>query len=315
MSRSIPTPPFDAISDELEESPAAPRSWSERSACALEQLEAALEQLLLLERIADLDARALGLVALVELGAREHRRPADPVPAGARAEQHHVVAHARGGAADQAVVPRDPEAHGVHEAVLLVGRLEVDLAADRRDADRVAVVAYALHRAVQQVARPRRGELPEAQRVEHGDRARADREDVAEDAAHPGGRTLERLDRARVVVRLHLEGHGQPVADVHDAGVLAGTHEHVRPFGGELPQELARVLVGAVLRPHQREHGQLQRVRLAPQPLADALVLDVGQAELAVRGGDAHRPETTPPRALRRARRATRTGGRRRPSR
>ncbi len=280
---------------------------------ALEQLQAALEQLLLLERVADLDARPLGLVPLVELGAREHRRPTDAVPAGARAEQHHGVADARGGAADQPVVPRDPQAHGVHEAVLLVGRLEVDLAADRRYPDRVAVVADALHRPVEQVARPCRGELAEAQRVEDGDRPRADREDVTEDAAHTGGRALERLDGARVVVRLDLEGHGQPVADVDDAGVLARAHEHVPALGGEPSQELARVLVRAVLGPHEREHGQLERVWLPAESLADAVVLGVGQAQLAVRGGDAHPPQTTPPRALRRARRATRTGGRRRP--
>ena len=94
-------------------------------------------------------------------------------------------------------------------------------------------MADALHGPVEQVARARRVELAEAQRVEHGDRPRAHREDVAQDAAHAGGRALERLDRARVVVRLDLEGHREAVAHVHHAGVLARAHQQVRALGGQ----------------------------------------------------------------------------------
>ena len=50
--------------------------------------------------------------------------------------------------------------------------------------------------ALEQVARALGVELAEAQRVEHRDRARADREDVAQDAADAGGRALEGLDGA-----------------------------------------------------------------------------------------------------------------------
>ena len=142
-SMSSPTSPLDAISDEEDESPAAPRSWSERERAALQQLEAALQQPLLLERVADLHRRPLGGVVLVELGRREHRRPADAVAARARAHQHEQVAHPGRRAADQPVLARDAQAHRVHQAVLLVGALEVDLAAHRRHADRVAVVADA----------------------------------------------------------------------------------------------------------------------------------------------------------------------------
>src|SRR5215208_6372598 len=44
---------------------------------ALEQLEAALDELRLLERVADLDGGPLRLVLLGELGAREHGGAAD----------------------------------------------------------------------------------------------------------------------------------------------------------------------------------------------------------------------------------------------
>ena len=68
-SMSSPTPPLLAISDADEVRPAAPEVLERDEQLAVEQLEAALEQLLLRERIADLDRRALGLVALAELGA------------------------------------------------------------------------------------------------------------------------------------------------------------------------------------------------------------------------------------------------------
>ena len=155
----------------------------------------------------------------------------------------------------------EPDAHRVDEAVLLVGSLEVDLAADGRDPDRVAVVADAGDDVVEQVARALRVELAEAQRVEHRDRPGAEREDVAQDAADAGRRALERLDRARVVVRLDLERHGLAVADVDRARVLARAHHDPRALGREPAQELARVLVGAVLGPEQREHRKLDVVR------------------------------------------------------
>ena len=110
---------------------------------AIEQLQAALEQPALLERVADLHGRPLVGVVGVQLGAGEHRRPADPVAPGPRAEQHQPVADAGGRAADQPLGGRDAEAHRVDEAVLLVGALEVDLAAHGRHPDRVAVVADA----------------------------------------------------------------------------------------------------------------------------------------------------------------------------
>ena len=60
----------------------------------------------------------------------------------------------------------------------------------------------------------------EAQRIHDGDGTRAHGEDVAQDAANPGGRALEGLDERRMIVRLDLEGAGPAIADVDDAGVL-----------------------------------------------------------------------------------------------
>src|SRR5215207_4745111 len=283
-SMSSPASPFDAISEELDDSRAEVLERGEQ--VTLQQLEAALDQLRLLERIADLDGGTLRVVFLRELGAGEYRGAADPVATGTRPEQHQLVADPGRGAADQPLARSEPDAHRVHEAVLLVRLLEVDLAADRRNPDRVAVVANALHGPVEQVARAGRVELAEAERVQYGDRPRPHRKNVPQDPAHARGRALERLHVARVVVRLDLERCRQAVADVDHARVLARPHQDVRTLGRQQPQQLLRVLVRAVLRPHQREHRQLERVRLAPHALADAVVFRVGQAELPVRSSD-----------------------------
>ena len=198
----------------------------------VEQLEAAFEHPLLLEGIADLhasgawrspprDSSALASTEAPPMPSRPVRAPMST----------SRLPDAGGGAADHRALAGEAHAHRVHEAVLLVGGLEQHLAAHGGHADRVAVVADALDRPVEQVARALRVELAEAQRVEHGDRPGADREHVAQDAAHAGGGALERLDRARVVVGLDLERHHEAVAHVHRAGVLARAHDHVRSLG------------------------------------------------------------------------------------
>jgi hypothetical protein len=52
--------------------------------------------------------------------------------------------------------------------------------------------------------------------------------------------------------------------------------------GWKALEERGRVLVAAVLRPEQREDGQLEVVRPAAEELVDALELTVGETELAV---------------------------------
>ena len=164
-----------------------------------------------------------------------------------------------------------------------VARVEHELAADRRDADAVAVAADAAHDAVDQVARPRVGRVAEAERVEDRDRPGAHREDVAQDAADAGRGALVRLDRGRVVVRLDLERDRQPVADRDDAGVLARPGDDALAGGRQRPEQRLRALVRAVLAPHDAEHRELEVVRVAAaQPVADGVELVVGHAEPAM---------------------------------
>ena len=124
--------------------------------------------------------------------------------------------------------------------------------------------------------------LPEPEPVEQRDRPRAHRDDVAQDAADAGGRSLERLHGGRVVVRLDLERDREPLAEVEHAGVLARALEHALAGRWETPQERRRVLVAAVLRPEQREDRQLEVVRVAPEKLPDSVRLPVRETESTV---------------------------------
>ena len=164
-----------------------------------------------------------------------------------------------------------------------VARVEDELAADRRHADAVAVATDAAHDAVDEVPRPGVGRIAEPERVEHRDRPRAHREDVAQDAADAGRGALVRLDGARVVVRLDLERDREPVPDRDDAGVLARPGDDALAGGRQRPEQRLRALVRAVLAPHDAEHRQLEVVRVtATEPVADRVELLVGHAETAM---------------------------------
>jgi len=72
------------------------------------------------------------------------------------------------------------------------------------------------------------GRIAEEQRVQDRGRARAHREDVAQDPTHTGGRALERLDGGGVVVALDLKDAQKSAAEVDRARVLARTDDDGR---------------------------------------------------------------------------------------
>ena len=115
----------------------------------------------------------------------------------------------------------------------------------------------------------------ETNRVHHRDGPRAHGEDVAQDAAHAGGRALKRLDEARMIVRFDLEGDDVAGADIDDAGVLARPLHHALSRGRQLLQMQARALVGAVLAPHHAEDAELGVAGLAAQDRDDLFVFGV----------------------------------------
>ena len=93
--------------------------------------------------------------------------------------------------------------------------------------------------------------LAEAEAVEQRHRPGAHRDDVAEDAADPGGSALEGLDRRRVVVALDLEGDRLAVTEVEHARVLARPLQDARA-GGRQPLH-ASLLILCI---HYAQHYQ-----------------------------------------------------------
>src|SRR5205085_6052262 len=244
---------------------------------ALDELDRGLDQLLPHEGVADLHRRALLSGAFPQLLTREDARAADSVAAGRGAEEEDEAPRPARPCARDALAREEADAHRVHEAVLRVDGIEDRLAAHGRDADAVAVVADPGDGAAEREAR-----LAEAEAVEERDRPRTHRDDVAKDPADTGRGALERLDGGRVVVALDLEGHRLTVTEVDHARVLARSLEDALATRGQPPEQERRVLVAAVLRPEEREDGELEAVRRASEELLDPGRLGVRQPEGAV---------------------------------
>ena len=107
------------------------------------QVQAALDEHLLGERVADLHGGALRRAALVEGLGGEDRDPADAVAAGLGAEEDDLVADARGLGEVDVLDAHRADAQGVDERVALVAVVEDDLAADVGQAEAVAVATDA----------------------------------------------------------------------------------------------------------------------------------------------------------------------------
>src|SRR5699024_2054746 len=172
---------------------------------------------------------------------------------------------------------KDTHGQSIDQGVALIDGVEDGLAADVRQTQRVSVVADAGDDTVDYASGVRVVDGTEAQLVHHCARAGAHGDDVADDAAHAGGRALVGCDIAGVVVGLDLECHGPTVADVDDSGVLTDAHQQVLlhvlgDFVTELREVDLRGLVGAVFGPHDRIHRQLRRGGTAPEDLLDLLV-------------------------------------------
>ena len=85
-----------------------------------------------------------------------------------------------------------------------------------------------------------------------------------------------------MVVRLALERDGEAVAEIENAGVLAGPLEHTLALRRQPLQERRRMLVAAVLRPEEGKNRQLELVRRATEQTPDYVEFPVREAERAV---------------------------------
>ena len=85
-----------------------------------------------------------------------------------------------------------------------------------------------------------------------------------------------------MVVALDLERDRLAFAEVDHARVLARPLKDALAARGQPPQQERGVLVAAVLRPEEREDGELEVVRVAAEKLADSFRLPVGETKGAV---------------------------------
>ena len=167
------------------------------------------------------------------------------------------------GSQHELVLAEDAETHDVDERVAGVALLESDLPTHRRHTDGVAIAGDPGDDAVQEVPVLGLVERAESDLIPQSDRSGAHREDVTEDPTDACGCSLVRLDERGVVVALDAQCREPSVAEVDDAGVLAGSDDHPRCLGGKTTEMGPRGLVGAMLGPHHRVHGELGGSRVA----------------------------------------------------
>src|SRR5258708_35911559 len=103
------------------------------------------------------------------------------------------------------------------------------------------------------MVRGRTGTLdrPKSEGVHQEDGARSHGENVSDYPSHPGGRTLERLDLAGMVLAFHLERHRPTVTDIDHSGILfPGFSKNFSAGGWQIPQISPCLLVATQIASH-----------------------------------------------------------------
>ncbi len=201
---------------------------------AIQQLQARLDEPLLLERVADLDVGPFGRLdggVVAEPRGCQHAHAADPVAAGGGTEQDREIAGTRRPAEDQPVHRQDAQAQHVDQGVVGVALVKDQFPAHGGDADGVAVPRDPTDHPGGDPAAVGIVEGTETQWVHGGDGPGTHGEDVPQDPAHPRRGPLVGLDRGGVIVALDPQRNGNPIAGVDHAGVLTGAHQHVIRLG------------------------------------------------------------------------------------
>ena len=173
----------------------------------LGQLHGGLEKQLLLKRVANLNR---GYVVGGVFGQVFGRKggSVDAVAARRRTDNVDGVAHPASLGADLLAHFHDSGRECIHQRILLVAVVKVDLAADGRNSEAVAVVPNALDHAIDQPLGAVGSRIAKAKGIQLSNWAGTHGENVAVDSAHSRRSTLVGLHGRRVVVRLNFEGAG-----------------------------------------------------------------------------------------------------------
>ncbi len=169
----------------------------------------------------------------------------------------------------------DSERNDVDQAIVVEAFVEIDVARDIRNADRVAVRADAVDHALRDVALVRsRIDRAEAQRIGDGDHFGAHAQHVAHDAADPGRGAFERHDLRRMIVRFVRDDDAVALAamlaQMQDAGIFGGAEHDRRAGRRKILQVMAARFIAAMLAPLRIERVEFDHRRIALRRLGDA---------------------------------------------
>ena len=176
-------------------------------------------------------------------------------------------------------MPEHSQTKDIHQRITLVSGIEDKLPPNRGNPHAVAVMRdagdHAMDEGTGSFARLAWGIRPsKPQRIHKCHRPGSHGENIPQDPPHPGGRTLERLHGAGMVMGFDFKSQREAVSGIHHAGVfLAGFHQNCGSGRGKLSQLPAGVFVGAVLAPHHRKHAELGLIGLPAQSLLDPIKL------------------------------------------
>src|SRR5208283_2008393 len=266
------------------------------------RFQTSLQQQLLEERITHLHIGPLRFRSLAEFLAG-HGGAVDTVTPRLGADVDYRIALASRAGIEDFILPHQAHGKSVHQRIARVAWLKLRFTTQVRHAETVAVGSDSAHHAFENGmiamnlclrgdcrlgcpawAKPGssfRRNRAKAKRVHHRHWPGSHSEDVAQNSADPGGCSLKRLDKRRVIVRFDLESASPAVANVDDARVLARSLQHALAARGQPLQVHSRRFVRAMFAPHDAEDSQLGQRRLAvTQELLDFFVLVGSQSVL-----------------------------------
>src|SRR5271165_4974836 len=182
---------------------------------------------------------------------------------------------------------KNPKAKDIHQRILFIRFVEVHFSANRRNPDAISVVRNPGHH-------PRKQSpvlfhcgcislnWTEPQRVQEEHWTSAHGEDIADDPSDPRCRTLERFNRAGVIMTFHLEGNGPTITNIYHARVFfSRLHQDLRSGGRKFSKFESRVFIRAMLAPHHREDAKLGIIWIPAQNGLDPFVLHFRQTVIA----------------------------------
>ncbi len=143
-----------------------------------------------------------------------------PVTPGSGTDVIDRVTHSGGGSLLNILMPENAGAKRIDQGIAFVAGIEIYVSAHIGNPQTIPIVGNPADHSTEQTLDEGGIQVSEAQGIGQQHGTGPHRENVAHDPAHSGGRPLEGLDGARVIVRLDLKGDPPALTDVNDPGVF-----------------------------------------------------------------------------------------------